>query len=100
MHSEVRTYGPFDKATRKAKAAEIEQEVRPLLDDSAGLHVFGVTDADDVLTVVTVYESRDAAQTSALRSPRGGLDSEIAPVDVSVKRVARPQRAKRSGRKR
>jgi hypothetical protein len=96
----VRKYGPFDTQTRKEKAAEIEQEVRPLLDDSAGLHAFGVADTDDVLTVVTVYESRDAAQTSAMRQLRGGPESEVAPVEVSVKRVARPARAKRTRRKR
>jgi hypothetical protein len=100
VHSEVRKYGPFDKQTRKDKAAEIEQEVRPVLDDSAGLHAFGVADANDVLTAVTVYESRDAAQAAALRLPRGGAESEVAAAKVSVKRAARAKRAKRTARKR
>jgi hypothetical protein len=97
VHSEVRKYGPFDKKTRKEKAVEIEGEVRPALDESAGVHAFGVVDADDVLTAVTIYESRDAAEASAKRPPRGaGSEAEIVATEISVKKVARAAPAKRA----
>ncbi|MDQ3822415.1 MAG: hypothetical protein M3321_04145 [Actinomycetota bacterium] len=94
MFSEVRKHGPFDKKTRKEKAREIEQAVRPVLDDSAGTHVFGVADEDDVLTGVTVYERRAAAEASASRAAEASAEGSLAPPEVRVTKLARPAKPK------
>jgi hypothetical protein len=62
-----RRYPRLNTREREGLADAVRDELTPRIDDAAGLHVFAVTDENDVLTSVAMFANRGAAESFARR---------------------------------
>jgi tetrahydromethanopterin S-methyltransferase subunit B len=106
MFNSIRRYPKLEKAKREELETKLRDEIAPLLVESAGLHVFAVSDEEGVITSMTVYESETAAQLAAKRAPVDSSIPQLKPEETSVeelpgrggvKQDAEHQRGQRKG---
>jgi len=94
MFNSIRRYPRLEKAKREELETKLGDEIAPLLVESAGLHVFAVSDEKGVLTSMTVYESETAAQLAAKRAPADSSIPQLKPEETSVQELPRREGVK------